>query len=240
MAARWCWSPGWRSSTGGRARATSCRSPARCSPTSTRRSRRSCASGTCHTRFYSKASRAARRSRGTRSSAAIRRSRCARRSTASRSPRAASCGVPPRIRSRRPARFCRRYRPVQDPTLPRFYGGLVGAFSYDLIRTIEHLPRRPPDDRGFPIVDRPRRHHRRLRPRAAAPSDRGERVRGRGAELALLPRGARADRGVGRPPPTAAARGGAGAAPDAAAPLEHDARALSRGDPAVPRVHSRR
>jgi len=47
----------------------------------------------------------------------------------------------------------RRYRPVQDPTLPRFYGGLVGAFSYDLIRTIEHLPHRPPDDRGFPILE---------------------------------------------------------------------------------------
>jgi anthranilate synthase component 1 len=47
----------------------------------------------------------------------------------------------------------RRYRPVQDPTLPRFYGGLVGAFSYDLIRTIEHLPYRPPDDRGFPILN---------------------------------------------------------------------------------------
>jgi anthranilate synthase component I len=46
-----------------------------------------------------------------------------------------------------------RYRPVNDPALPRFYGGLVGYFSYDLIRTIEHLPLRPPDDRGLPIMD---------------------------------------------------------------------------------------
>src|SRR5437870_1279197 len=44
-----------------------------------------------------------------------------------------------------------RYRPVVDPSLPRFYGGLVGWFGYDLIRTIEHLPNRPPDDRGLPI-----------------------------------------------------------------------------------------
>jgi anthranilate synthase component 1 len=46
-----------------------------------------------------------------------------------------------------------RYRPVEDPTLPRFYGGLVGHFSYDLIRTIERLPHQPPDDRGLPILD---------------------------------------------------------------------------------------
>ncbi|HKV46152.1 MAG TPA: anthranilate synthase component I [bacterium] len=45
-----------------------------------------------------------------------------------------------------------RYRPVADPSLPRFYGGLVGSFGYDLIRTIEHLPHRPPDDRNFPIM----------------------------------------------------------------------------------------
>jgi anthranilate synthase component 1 len=44
-----------------------------------------------------------------------------------------------------------RYRPVADPTLPRFYGGLVGWFGYDLVRTIEHLPNRPSDDRGLPV-----------------------------------------------------------------------------------------
>ncbi|HXX39379.1 MAG TPA: anthranilate synthase component I [bacterium] len=47
----------------------------------------------------------------------------------------------------------RRYRPVEDAGLPRFYGGLVGYFSYDLIRKIERLPNEPPDDRGFPILD---------------------------------------------------------------------------------------
>jgi anthranilate synthase component 1 len=46
-----------------------------------------------------------------------------------------------------------RYRPVPDPTLPRFSGGLVGYFSYDLIRTIERLPHQPPDDRRLPILD---------------------------------------------------------------------------------------
>ncbi|HEV2281964.1 MAG TPA: anthranilate synthase component I [bacterium] len=45
-----------------------------------------------------------------------------------------------------------RYRPVADPTLPRFYGGLVGSFGYDLIRTIERLPHQPPDDYGLPIM----------------------------------------------------------------------------------------
>ena len=44
-----------------------------------------------------------------------------------------------------------RYRPVADPSLPRFYGGLVGWFGYDLIRTIERLPNPPADDRGLPF-----------------------------------------------------------------------------------------
>jgi anthranilate synthase component 1 len=43
-----------------------------------------------------------------------------------------------------------RYRPVADPTLPPFSGGLVGWFGYELIRTIERLPNAPPDDRGLP------------------------------------------------------------------------------------------
>jgi anthranilate synthase component I len=46
-----------------------------------------------------------------------------------------------------------RYRPVADPTLPRFYGGLVGWFGYDLVRTIERLPNRPRDDRGLPLYN---------------------------------------------------------------------------------------
>ena len=45
-----------------------------------------------------------------------------------------------------------RYRPVADPTLPRFYGGLVGYFGYDLIRTIERLPHPPADDYGLPLL----------------------------------------------------------------------------------------
>ncbi len=45
----------------------------------------------------------------------------------------------------------RRYRPVADPTLPRFFGGLVGYFGYGLVRTIERLPNTPPDDTGLPM-----------------------------------------------------------------------------------------
>ncbi len=45
----------------------------------------------------------------------------------------------------------RRFRPVVDPALPRFYGGLVGYFGYDLVRSIEHLPHKPPDDIGLPV-----------------------------------------------------------------------------------------
>jgi anthranilate synthase component I len=45
-----------------------------------------------------------------------------------------------------------RYRPVADPSLPRFYGGLVGYFGYDLIRTIERLPQQPADEYGLPLL----------------------------------------------------------------------------------------
>ena len=31
-----------------------------------------------------------------------------------------------------------------------FWGGAVGFFSYDLVRTVEHLPDQPPDDLGIP------------------------------------------------------------------------------------------
>ncbi len=44
----------------------------------------------------------------------------------------------------------RSYRAVPDPTLPRFSGGAVGYFGYDLVRQWEHLPDRPPDDLGLP------------------------------------------------------------------------------------------
>ena len=46
----------------------------------------------------------------------------------------------------------RRFRPVEDPTLPRFSGGLIGYFGYDLVRTIECLPHPPADDRGLPAM----------------------------------------------------------------------------------------
>jgi anthranilate synthase component I len=39
-----------------------------------------------------------------------------------------------------------RYRPVVSPELPRFYGGAVGYFGYDIVRFIEKLPERAKDD----------------------------------------------------------------------------------------------
>lgn len=36
------------------------------------------------------------------------------------------------------------------PGLPRFTGGAVGFWGYDVVRTIEHLPDAPADDRGLP------------------------------------------------------------------------------------------
>ncbi len=44
----------------------------------------------------------------------------------------------------------RRFRPAGAPGLPRFAGGAVGYFGYDLVRHIERLPHRPPDDLGLP------------------------------------------------------------------------------------------
>ncbi len=45
-------------------------------------------------------------------------------------------------------------RPPESATtaLPRFVGGLVGAFGYDLARTLEHLSARLPDDTRFPAA----------------------------------------------------------------------------------------
>ncbi|MER3456942.1 MAG: anthranilate synthase component I [candidate division GAL15 bacterium] len=45
------------------------------------------------------------------------------------------------------------YRPVRDPGLPRFFGGLVGYWGYDLVRDWERLPDRPPDDLGIPTAE---------------------------------------------------------------------------------------
>ncbi len=40
--------------------------------------------------------------------------------------------------------------PAHVEGLPRFWGGAVGFFSYDVVRWIERLPSEPPDDLGFP------------------------------------------------------------------------------------------
>jgi len=47
-------------------------------------------------------------------------------------------------------RTMRRHPPVTVPGLPRFTGGAVGYLGYDIVRTIEHLPDAPPDDRDLP------------------------------------------------------------------------------------------
>jgi anthranilate synthase component 1 len=44
----------------------------------------------------------------------------------------------------------RARRPVEVPGLPRFTGGAVGYFGYDVVRQIEHLPHVPDDDLGLP------------------------------------------------------------------------------------------
>jgi anthranilate synthase component 1 len=41
-------------------------------------------------------------------------------------------------------------RAAEVPGLPRFWGGAVGYFAYDVVRQIEHLPDPPPDDLGVP------------------------------------------------------------------------------------------
>ena len=42
--------------------------------------------------------------------------------------------------------------PRPDPRLPRFWGGGVGYFGYDLVRRIERLGEGPPDDQGLPTA----------------------------------------------------------------------------------------
>ena len=43
-----------------------------------------------------------------------------------------------------------RAEPRPDPRLPRFWGGAVGYFGYDMVRRIERLGQEPPDDQGLP------------------------------------------------------------------------------------------
>jgi anthranilate synthase component 1 len=40
--------------------------------------------------------------------------------------------------------------PADVPGLPRFWGGAVGYFGYDVVRQVESLPDAPPDDMGVP------------------------------------------------------------------------------------------
>jgi anthranilate synthase component 1 len=47
-------------------------------------------------------------------------------------------------------RMLQAHRPAELPGLPRFWGGAVGYFGYDVVRLIERLPHAPPDDRGLP------------------------------------------------------------------------------------------
>jgi anthranilate synthase component I len=47
-------------------------------------------------------------------------------------------------------RILTRATPAEVPGLPRFWGGAVGYFGYDIIRHIERLPHPPPDRLGVP------------------------------------------------------------------------------------------
>ena len=44
----------------------------------------------------------------------------------------------------------RRYPAAETPGLPRFTGGAVGFIGYDVVRTLERLPKGPADDRALP------------------------------------------------------------------------------------------
>ncbi len=46
--------------------------------------------------------------------------------------------------------FMARYQPVTVPGLPRFHGGAVGYFGYDMVRSFEKIPDENPDTLGTP------------------------------------------------------------------------------------------
>ncbi len=47
-------------------------------------------------------------------------------------------------------KFMARYQPVTVPGLPRFHGGAVGYFGYDMVRSFEKIPDDNPDTLGAP------------------------------------------------------------------------------------------
>jgi anthranilate synthase component 1 len=47
-------------------------------------------------------------------------------------------------------RVVNQFHTPELPGMPPLYAGLVGYLSYDAVRYVEHLPDRPPDDRGLP------------------------------------------------------------------------------------------
>ncbi|MFW5882243.1 MAG: anthranilate synthase component I [Planctomycetota bacterium] len=49
--------------------------------------------------------------------------------------------------------YMARYTVPDLAELPRFSGGLVGYFSYDTVRLLEHLPAVPPDPLGLPDIN---------------------------------------------------------------------------------------
>lgn len=46
--------------------------------------------------------------------------------------------------------YMSRFKPVDDPELPRFLGGAVGYIGYDMVRFFERIPEVPKEDSGFP------------------------------------------------------------------------------------------
>jgi len=47
-------------------------------------------------------------------------------------------------------KFLHKFKPVKVDGLPRFHGGLVGYVSYDMVRKIEEIPDKNPDDMKLP------------------------------------------------------------------------------------------
>jgi len=45
-----------------------------------------------------------------------------------------------------------KYQAVNVPGLPRFHGGLVGYLSYDVVRQVEDIPDKNPDDMKLPLM----------------------------------------------------------------------------------------